>query len=400
MERSKNSKFSVNRMLSATLALSFLSVIALSVNPYTTSDAAFTSSSQAKITAKSQTWTPTLAASAKDHTALVVSWPKLEFYTTYNVQWSLSSNFANPTTKTVTGTSVEAPDLIASTKYYFRAQAVGAPSAGWSATAVGETKEWPRYNVLSTGKWPSASDLDSQNNLWVTGYIDNIVKIVSPTGAVRNVGTLDAADIPAGITVVDDNLALLARANRNDATLNGVYSVNTSGVYKRVLTLKNAYGVAYDAKRNKVFVGANKDLLECDYATWACTTLATSGDNWGYMKLTPDGSKLLLAGRNTNTLSVMNVATKKITVLSAAPNLDVRSLGVIADNDYIAASASTGVIWRIRVNPTTGAVTQEELLTQVTYPLFISWDASRKWLYTGANEVDGRGVFKYTELIK
>lgn len=399
MESSKNSRFSVNRMLSATLALSFLSVIALSVHPYASSDAAFTSSSQAKITAKSQTWTPTLAASAKDHTALVVSWPKLEFYTTYNVQWSLSSNFANPSSATVTGTSLEVPNLVASTKYYFRAQAVDAPSAGWSATAVGETKEWPRYRVLTANRWASGSDLDPQNNLWVTGYLESIVKIISPTGDVRTVGELDPDVMPAGISVVNNNLALVARGHRVNTGNNGIYSISSSGEYKRVYAGR-AYGLAYDAKRNKVFVGSNKDLLECDYTTWACTNIATSGDNWGYMKLTPDGSKLVIAGRNTNTLSVMDVATRKITVLSAAPDLDVRSMGIIADNDYIAASASTGVIWRIRVNPTTGAVTQEELLTQVSYPLFISWDASRKWLYTGANDADGTGVYKYTELIK
>lgn len=382
------------------MALSFLAVISLSVNPYASSDAAFTSSSQAKITAKSQTWTPTLAASAKDHTALVLTWPKLEFYTTYNVQWSANSNFTNASSATVTGTSLEVPNLVASTKYYFRAKAVGAPStATWSATAVGETKEWPRYRVMDAKRWASGSDLDSGNNLWVTGYLESIVKIVSPTGTVRTIGELDPDVMPAGISVVNNNLALIARGYRVNTSNNGIYSISSSGEYKKVYSGR-AYGLAYDAKRNKVFVGSNKDLLECDYTTWACTNIATSGDNWGYMKLTPDGSKLVLAGRNTNTLSVMNVATRKITVLSAAPDLDVRSMGIIADNDYIAASASTGVIWRIRVNPSTGAVTQEELLTQVSYPLFISWDASRKWLYTGANDADGTGVYKYTELIK
>jgi hypothetical protein len=368
-------------------------------------DAALTSVAPVTATAAAASWiVPSLTLTPQNYRTATATWPSVVGYSNYTLQWSTSSSFTNPSSTTVSGTSYDVGGLAALTNYYFRVQAVGAPTTGWSSTTTMKTTAVTVLKSLfaQLNRWPSASSIDSKGNVWITGYIGYTAKIVSPDGTVKNVGAYDNAT-PVGITLVNDNLALLPRYYKDAAQIadGGIYSISSAGVYTRVSNLTSVYGLAYDSKRSKVYVTRGTNLQECDYTTWICTTIASqTGSAFGYVSLTPSNDKLIVAGRDDSTLGIYDLVTRTYTVIDSAASLDVRSVEVISETDFIAGSALTGDVWRIKTNAAGTAMTSKQTIaTGIDYPLNLSVDPALKILYMGGSAADAFGVYRYENII-
>lgn len=370
-----------------------------------TSESALTDTASVTTNATAANWiVPSLTLTPQDYRTSTATWPIVAGYSSYKLQWSTSSSFTSPSSATVVGTSYNVGGLAALTNYYFRVQAVGAPTAGWSSTTTMRTTAVTVLKSLfaQLNRWPSASSIDSKGNVWITGYVDYTVRIISPDGTVKNVGAYDNAT-PVGITLVNDNLALLPRYYKDAAQIadGGIYSISSSGVYTKVSSLLSVYGLAYDSKRSKVYVTRGASLQECDYATWACTTIASqTNSSFGYVAMTPSNDKLIVAGRDDSTLGIYDLVARKYTVIDSAPNLDVRSIEVIGENDFIAASTLSGDVWRIKTNAANTAMTSKVVIaTGIAYPLNISADPSLRIVYMGGSSTDQFGVYRYENMI-
>lgn len=363
-----------------------------------------TNSSTTSVKVASQTWiVPSVTVTPSDYRTAAVSWSKLPDYSSYTLQWATNSSFTNAASVTVSGTSYTLNNLTGLTSYYLRVQAVGAPETWWSPVKTMKTTEVSilKSTLLSLRKWPSASDMDSKGNVWITGYVDYTAKIISPDGTVKNVGVYDDG-VPAGMTVVNDSTALITRTYREEerASEAGIYSITSSGVYKQVLAQRSVYGLAYDAKRNKVYVTNGTNILECDYQTWACSVILTqTGSSFGYLAMTPSNDKLVIAGRNTNTLSIFDLTTRKHSIIDTTPNMDIRGVAAISETEFAAGSASTFQVWKIKTNSTATAIASKELVaTDIAYPLNMSYDSSRKMFYMGGTQDDGPGVYRFENM--
>lgn len=387
----------------AALACFILAVV--SVLSFTQpTNSALTDSAPVTVTAASQTWiVPSLTLTPINYRSATASWPALSGYSSYTLQWSTSSSFASPQSATVSASSYVVNGLSALTTYYFRVQAVGAPTSGWSSptnmrtTAVTVLKSM-FYQVRS---WPSSSAIDSKGNVWITGYIDNIARIISPDGTSKDVGVYDDS-VPLGITLVNDNLALVPRDYKDPARVGevGIYSISSTGAYTRVSNI-SVYGLVYDSKRNVVYVTRGGSLQQCNYTTWACTTIASqTGSNFGYVSLTPSKDKIVIANRDNGILSIYDIPTATYTTIDATTGLDVRGVTAIGESDFVAGSVLTGDVWRIKTNAAgTALVSKQTIATGIAYPLMMSFDPTTRIFYMGGTIDDTKGVYKYENLL-
>jgi hypothetical protein len=394
----------IGRLLSAAAVVMVLGISSTFATSQAT-DAALSDSAAVTANAAAAQWiVPSLTLTPVDYRTAAASWPIVAGYSSYTLQWSTSSSFTSPSSITVSGNSYDVSGLAALTNYYFRVQAVGAPTAGWSSIVTMKTTA---VTVLKSmfaqlSRWPSASSIDTKGNVWITGYIGYTAKIISPDGTVKNVGAYDNAT-PVGITLVNDNLALLPRYYKDAAQIadGGIYSISSAGIYTKVSNLLSVYGLAYDSKRSKVYVTRGSSLQECDYSTWACTTIASqTNSSFGYVALTPSKDKLIVAGKDESTLGIYNLVTRTYTVIDSTPSLDVRSVEVIGETDFIAGSALTGDVWRIKTNAAgTALASKQTIATGIDYPLNLSVDPALKILYMGGSASDSFGVYRYENMI-
>lgn len=139
-------------------ALSLLCSIIVSGTFLESSDAAFTSTGNAKVTVAAEQWIiQSLKTSAFFATNVTVNWDKVGSYDNYLVQWSTSTNFANPSSSTATGTSFEVTNLNEETTYYFRIRAVGAPNDNaWSATSSVKTPKAFTSRLVGNSGWSTS----------------------------------------------------------------------------------------------------------------------------------------------------------------------------------------------------------------------------------------------------
>jgi uncharacterized protein with LGFP repeats len=141
------------RLQSAAMMIAVGAVSAICLSQAT--DASLTASSTAAVGASAGQWiVPSVSFSAQDYRTATVSWPSVSGYTSYVLQWAKTSDFASPNSATVNGTSYVINNLEASTNYYFRVQAVGAPaSGGWSpttpVTTIAMTPIDTKYNTVT-----------------------------------------------------------------------------------------------------------------------------------------------------------------------------------------------------------------------------------------------------------
>lgn len=365
---------------------------------------ALTSSASATITASAQTWiVPSVAITPSDYRTANVTWPKLPQYSNYSLQWATNSSFTNVASATVSGNSHTINNLNGSTTYYFRVQAVDGPSGWWSPVKTMKTTAVTmlKSTLLDLRRWPSGSDIDSKGNLWVTGYVDHVARIISPDGTVKNVGTYDDA-IPAGMTLVNDNLALLPRSYREveRASEAGIYSISNTGVYTKVSDMRSVYGMTYDSKRDRVYVTTGTSIQDCDYKTWKCTIIVSqTGSSFGYVAMTPSNDKIVIAGRANHTLSLYDLNTKKHSIIDSTPSMDIRGIAAISETEFAAGSASTLDVWKIKTNADGTAMASKQLVaTDIAYPLNMSWDPNRKIFYMGGTAEDGIGIYRFENM--
>lgn len=180
-----------NRRLAATvITLGFLSTAVYS-HP---TMASYSNSANATVTASAQTWTvSTLTVTAPSSSTASVRWTALPEYTSYNLQWSKTSDFSSPYSARVTGNSHVASGLDELTTYYFRIQSVGAPAnSGWSSPVSTRTPELP-YPIDSPADIVA---FDSRGELW------NYDKAGSGTGSRKSISPA-GNPIPSSFHVVD-----------------------------------------------------------------------------------------------------------------------------------------------------------------------------------------------------
>lgn len=374
-------------------------------------ESAFSDKASGNISVSAQQWiVPSLEAFPSDYRNVNVNWQKAGSYTNYVLQYSLNSNFSNATSLNVTGLTKAISGLAAETTYYFRIQAVGAPgtpNGSWSKTASAKTPaQAPTTQTLfHETPDPHGMSLDSKGNLWLTNYNNNLVRKISPTGVVTDIGAVIPGSHPRGISVVNDTTAVLVRAYSDsvNSPTTGIYTISSSGQEVQKAQFYRPYGVVYDSKRNKVFVSHERFLSECDYVTWVCTKVMEQPvEGLGHISITPDGSKVVMGGGNNNIISVYVIATQTREVLVNTTGMDARGATAIGNNDYLATSWKTGDVFRIQVDPNNGAVSVQTVITGGSQPRMMAYVPSSNTLYIGMSSVSPEipGVFKYMNLIR
>lgn len=369
--------------------------------------ASLSSNAKTVVNVSAEEWIiPSLEAFSADYRSINVNWQKAGNYNNYIIEQSSTANFANKTSKNVTGLTALITGLSAETTYYFRVQAVGAPgtpTGSWSKTAVAKTSPQAptTQSLLFPTTDPHGSNLDSKGNLLISDYAEGVVKKVTPNGVVQEIGNRTPGSGMRQVSVVDDNNRVVVMSYKDTVTpLSGIYKLNSKGEYSQVVNLLSPYGIAYDKKRNKVFVSHSRFLSECDYVTWDCKVVAENdAGGIGYLSMTPSGNSIVMAGSNKHILSVYDIDDKKRTVLVNSPNMDVRGAVALNDYDYLAASWKTGDVWRIQVNPQTGEVSTQTVITGGTTPRSMAYDAEKNILYLGMSKPIS-GVYKYENLIR
>jgi hypothetical protein len=170
-------------------------------------ESSLTSSSIVNVAATAQQWiVASLNTTPQNYSTLTVTWPLLDDYTSYILQWSTDADFSGASSATVTGSSKQVTGLKESTNYYFRIQAVGAPTQGWSTPQVIKTPGAP--SILT------AADIvafDPAGALWNYG--------VAGTAPVRK--SIDSTPVsrPDSFFVTDwngDGIQDLVLKNTND----------------------------------------------------------------------------------------------------------------------------------------------------------------------------------------
>jgi hypothetical protein len=274
------------------------------------SESALTSVSKATANVTAERWiTPSIEAFPADYRSGTVNWQKAGGYTSYDLQWGLTSDFSGATTVRVNALSYSLSGLTATTTYYFRVRAVGAPTATWSSVASMTTplQAPTTQSVLFSTSDPHGAALDSKGNIWIADWVEGIVKKVTPAGAVTPIGTAVTDSHPRGLSLVNDTTAVFVRSFSdavNDAST-GLYTLSSSGVATMRAQFYRPYGTVYSKTNNKVYVSHERYLDECDYTTWVCTqVMEQPSNNIGHLNITPDGSKITMAGGNNNVLSV------------------------------------------------------------------------------------------------
>lgn len=150
-----------------------LAAVAISVGLLSTTfysiptSASYSDSASATVNVASQTWmVSSLSVTSPSFNTASVQWTALPFYSSYNLQWSKSSDFSNPYSAVVNGSSYVASGLDELTNYYFRIQSVGAPAnSGWSSSVSTRTPESP-YSIKSPADIVA---FDSRGELWNYG---------------------------------------------------------------------------------------------------------------------------------------------------------------------------------------------------------------------------------------
>lgn len=374
-------------------------------------ESAFSDKASSKITVAAQQWiVPSLEAFPSDYRNINVNWQKAGSYTNYVLQYSLNSNFSNATSLNVTGITRAISGLSAETTYYFRIQAAGAPgtpNGSWSKTASAKTPAQAptTQTIFHETPDPHGLSLDSKNNLWTTNYNNDLVRKISPTGVVTDIGPVIPGSHPRGISVVNDTTAVLVRSYSDsvNSPTTGIYTINSSGQEVQRAQFYRPYGVVYDSRRNKVFVSHERYLSECDYATWVCTkVMEQPANNIGHLSITPDGSKVVMGGGNNNVISVYEIATQTRKVLVNTTGLDARGATALGDNDYLATSWKTGDVFRIQVDPNSGEVSVQTVITGGSQPRMMAYVPASNTLYIGMSSVSPQvpGIFKYVNLIR
>jgi hypothetical protein len=117
------------------------------------------------VAAAAQRWiVSSLNTIPQNYSTVNVTWGALPEYSSYRLQWSSSADFSGASSATVTGTSNQVTGLNELTNYYFRVQAVGAPTLGWSSAMTVKTPSAPSIRT--------AADIvafDSSSALWNYG---------------------------------------------------------------------------------------------------------------------------------------------------------------------------------------------------------------------------------------
>lgn len=218
LRTSRNSSNALKKpLLSAAVVAMSLSVLSASSLTLVT-DAAFTSSNTVTADATAGQWiVPSVLFSAQDYRTATVSWSAVSGYTNYTLQWSKTSDFSTPNSTTVSGTSYVINNLEASTNYFFRVQAVGAPASGWSpttpATTLAMTPIDTKYNSVTAlmgspinveGPMPAGGrsrDYSNGSIMWsaATGAF------TSMNGPIRDKYFAWGGDAAAGYPTSDDN---------------------------------------------------------------------------------------------------------------------------------------------------------------------------------------------------
>lgn len=129
--------------------------------------ASYSDSASAKVSVASQTWmVSSLSVTSPSYNTASVKWTALPLYSSYNLQWSKSSDFSNAYSAVINGNSYVASGLDELTNYYFRIQSVGAPAnSGWSSSVSTRTPELP-YSIKSPADIVA---FDSRGELWNYG---------------------------------------------------------------------------------------------------------------------------------------------------------------------------------------------------------------------------------------
>lgn len=165
------------QIVSAVMALGLLTI---SIN-IQSSAAGLSSESYTTVNVASQRWTvSSISITPQSYSSLRSQWQPVGGYTSYILQWSKDPNFAGASTIEIAGNEYTAQNLDASTNYYFRIQAVGAP-ASWSSTTLFKTPD----PVLSINSPNDVLAFDARGELWNYGPAGNTTAIkrsIAPAG--------------------------------------------------------------------------------------------------------------------------------------------------------------------------------------------------------------------------
>lgn len=144
--------------------------------------ASMTSAQAVTVTARAQQWiVSSLTLNATDYQTVTATFSALSGYSSYTLEWARSADFANSDTMTGSSTSFTVGQLIPDMTYYFRIQAVGAPTAGWSSTYTVTTPVGPSITRASQiVAYDAAGELWNYNN--GTGFGADLRVSLEPAG--------------------------------------------------------------------------------------------------------------------------------------------------------------------------------------------------------------------------
>lgn len=127
----------VSRSVAATTIVLLSSIgIAENIQP---SEAGFIVGQQARVSGTSYWWFPIGATTAAKN-SLLMYWTEVKDTTSYQVEYSTSSNFSSSKVLTVTGAKqINVTGLAANTTYYWRVKSLQHVSAEWSNTVTAKT---------------------------------------------------------------------------------------------------------------------------------------------------------------------------------------------------------------------------------------------------------------------
>lgn len=252
-------------------------------------DAAFASSNTVTANVAAGQWiVPSVTFSAQDYRTATVSWPAVSGYTSYTLQWAKTSDFASPNSATVSGTSYVINNLEASTNYFFRVQAVGAPPSGWSPTTpVSTTAMTPidtKYNTV-TALMGSPTGVESvlgsgRNRNYTNGSImwsSATGAFTSMNGPIRDKYLSWGGDATAGFPTSDDNQVSVGGGGKFQ-TYNGLNAI--------VWSPSTGAHVSHGGIRARWLAGGS-DSGRMGFPTTDEIALATGG---GYKQLYQNGA--------------------------------------------------------------------------------------------------------------
>ncbi len=301
-------------------------------------------------------------------TVMRVSWRPADGHEKYRVEYSTSSNFADSQAIEVGGTQVDVTGLTRDTTYWVRVRGAVNSQLPWSVTASALLGPAGPGTLLAASDRSLGVEYEAKSKrVYFTDNTNGTMSYVPATGGSKVAFSSALGSGWRDLAVRDNDLVLVRDAG--GTTADGLY-LHDSSVQgdKAILNypMSNPQAISRDTRSNSVWMisestagKARHGLVRCKWDLVDCAQVLESPIPLFGLDFAPGSPKLWYTVADQ--VRSMTVDGWIDSDEFAVPGLALGAVHGVDENSVIVSEASTGIIWQMRRNPSTGAVSTRVL---------------------------------------